>query len=137
MSGRTDGKNPFQTEVPLQFRFQEREDKAAGSSIHMNRNIVASLCIVGVESFVQSFHIIVQTCPCNSLNRHDTDRIFITHLQCFFGIERSLLQCQRHLAHFDLPKLGEFFPYNLKSGRDNKVRFVYRLTGSQSFLTPA
>ena len=137
MSGRTDGKNPFQTEVPLQFRFQEREDKTAGSSIHVNWNIVAGLCIVGIECLIQSLHIIVQTCPCNPLDRHNTDCIFITHLQCFFGIERSLLQCQRHLTHFDLPKLGEFFPYNLKSGRNNEVRLIHRLTGGLPFLTPA
>ena len=115
MSADADGEYPLQTEVPLLFGIEEREDETAAGGIHVDRNVVAGLCIVGIEGFVEGFDVIVQSCPCNTLDRHDTDGVLITHLQGFFGVERGLVECQRHFTHFNLPQLGEFFPYHLET----------------------
>ena len=136
MAGSTDGKYPFQAEVPFQFRFQERQDETTGSGIHMDRNVVACLCIVCVECSVQCFHVVVQTCPGYTLDGDDTDGVFITILQGFLRVECDMFLCQWHLAHFDLPQLGEFFPYYLESGRDNEVRFVGRFALCYSSFAP-
>ena len=137
MTGGTDGEYPFQTEVPFDFRIQERKDKTATCSIYVDRNVVAGFGIVSIERFVECFYVVIQSCPCNALDRNNTDGVFITHLQCFFRIKGCLFKSQRHFAHFDLPQLGKFFPYYLEAGRNNKIRFVYGFTLSLTFFAPA
>ena len=116
MSADADGKNPLQTEVPFRFRIEERQDETTTGSIYMDRNIVTGLGVVSIESFVQCFYVIVQSGPCHTLNRYDTNGVFITHLQGFFRIKSSLVKGQRHFTHFNLPELGELFPYYLETG---------------------
>ena len=116
MAADTDGEHPFQTEVPFLFRIQERKYETAACSIHVDGNVVTGFGIVGVERFVKGFDIIIQSCPCDTLYRHDADCVFITHLQGFFGVERGLVEGQRHFAHFYLPQLGKLLPYHLETG---------------------
>ena len=137
MTRYTDRKYPFQTEIPLRVRIEERKNETTTGGIYVDRNVITGFGVVSVESFVQCFNVIVQSCPCNTLDRYNTDRVFITHLQRFFGVESGLFKSQRHFAHFDLPQLRELFPYNLETCWDNEVRFVKRFTLSLSFLTPA
>ena len=102
----------------------------------MDRNIVTGLGVVSIESFVQCFYVIVQSGPCHTLNRYDTNGVFITHLQGFFRIKSSLVKGQRHFTHFNLPELGELFPYYLETGWDNEIRFIERFALSLAFLAP-
>ena len=116
MSADADGKYPLQTEIPLLLRIEERKDETTAGSIYVDRNVIAGLCIIGIKGFVKGFDVVVQSCPCNTLDRYDTDGVFITHLQSFFGVECGLVECQGHFTHFDLPQLGKFLPYHLETG---------------------
>ena len=137
MSADADGEYPLQTEVPLLFGIEEREDETAAGSVYVDGNVVAGLCIVCVERFVERFNIVIQSCPCNPLDRYDTDGVLVTHFQGFFGVERGLVKSQGHFAHFNLPQLGELFPYHLETGGDNEVRLIERFALRLTFLTPA
>ena len=68
MAGYTDGKNPFQTEVPFGIRIQERQDETTAGSVYVNRNIITGFSVIRIEGFVKGFNIIVQTGPCNPLD---------------------------------------------------------------------
>ena len=81
-------------------------------------------CIVCVERFVERFNIVIQSCPCNPLDRYDTDGVLVTHFQGFFGVECGFVKSQGHFAHFNLPQLGKLFPYHLETGGDNEVRLI-------------
>ena len=115
MTGYTDRKYPFQTEIPLRIRIEERKNETTTGGIYVDRNVITCFGVVSIESFVQCFNVIVQSCPCNTLDRYNTDSVFITHLQRFFGVESGLFKSQRHFTHFDLPQLRELFPYNLET----------------------
>ena len=137
MTADTDGKHPFQTEVPLFLRIQEREDETAAGSVYVDGNVVAGLGIVCVERFVERFNIVIQSCPCNPLDRYDTDGVLVTHFQGFFRVECGFVKSQGHFAHFNLPQLGKLFPYHLETGGDNEVRLIERFALRLTFLTPA
>ena len=98
----------------------------------MDRNVISCLGVIGVESFVERLDIIVKACPGHTLDRDDTDRVLVAHLQGLFGIEGGLFESQGHCAHLDLPELGEFFPDDLIACRDDEVRLV---EGLSFFLT--
>ena len=136
MAGYADRKYPFQTEVPFLFRIQERKDETTTGGIYVDRNVITGLGIVSIQCFVQCFDVIIQSSPCNTLDRHDTDGVFITHFQSFFGVESGFFECQRHFTHFNLPQLCKLFPNNLETCRNNKVWFIKRFALCLSFLTP-
>ena len=137
MTADTDGKHPFQTEVPLFLRIQEREDETAAGCVYVDGNVVAGLGIVCVERFVERFNIVIQSCPCNPLDRYDTDGVLVTHFQGFFRVECGFVKSQGHFAHFNLPQLGKLFPYHLETGGDNEVRLIERFALRLTFLAPA
>ena len=136
MAGYTDRKHPFQTEVPFLFRIQERKDETTTGGIYMDRNVITGLGIVSIQSFIQCFDIIIQSSPCNTLNRYDTDGVFITHFQSFFGVKSGFFKRQRHFTHFNLPQLCKLFPNNLETCRNNKVWFIKWFALCLSFFTP-
>ena len=137
MTRRRDREHPLQAEVPFHLGIQERQDETAGSGVHVDRNFEAGLLIVSIERLVERLDIVVQTRPGNALNRYDTDRVLVAHGERLLGIERRVLQRQRHGAQFDLPKLAELLPHHLETGAHHQIRFVERFARSLATLAPA
>ncbi len=79
----------------------------------MDRNVIAGFCVILVKSLVKSLYVVVQTGPCNALDRHDADGVLIAHAQGILWVEGGFFKCQRHGSHLNLPKLCEFLPYYL------------------------
>ena len=103
----------------------------------MNRNVVAGLCVISVKSCVESFYVVIKAGPGDTLDRNYADGVFVTKLNCCLGVEGGLFKSQRHCTHFNLPKLGEFFPYNLIACRYYEIRLVKRFALFLTAFTPA
>ena len=52
-------------------------DENTTGGIYVDRNVITGLGIVSIQCFVQCFDVIIQSSPCNTLDRHDTDGGFI------------------------------------------------------------
>ena len=90
----------------------------------MYRYFIAGLLIILVESIVESFNIVIQTGPGDTLYRYNTYGIFITLFKSLFGVQSDVFFCNRDSPHFNLPQLCKFLPYHLVTAADYKIRLA-------------
>ena len=79
----------------------------------MYRHIITGLGVEFLESSIKSLYVIVHTGPGDTLNWNYADGVLIAELDGFLRIEGSVLECEGHTTHLDLPELGKFLPYDL------------------------
>ena len=132
-----DGKHPFESEVPFPVRIEERQDESSGSSIDMDRDIIAGPGIVFIQSLVKSLYIIIHSGPCDAGYRNYADGVFVAHLYRLLHVEGRIFPGDRNRTHLYLPELAEFLPHHLIGGTHHEIRLVERLSCSLSAFAPS
>ena len=134
---RGDRPHPFEAEVPLHLRIEERQDETSRRRIDVDRNIVSRLLVVGVQLAVESLDVVVESRPRHAGDRHDANGVLVAHRQSVLRIERRLFEREGHRAHLDLPQLAELLPDHLEGGAHHQIGFVEGFALGLAFRAPA
>ena len=133
---RADRLHPRQPEVPLDVRRAERGEERAARAVDVDVDVEPGLGLQRVERVGERLHQLVGAGVGDAERRHDHDRVLVDAGEHVVDVHRVVARRHRHLAHLDVPVLGELVPHHLHRPAHH-VRPVGRLARRRALRPPA
>ena len=132
---RADRLHPGQPEVPLDVGGAERCQKGTAGPVDMDVDVESGVGLQRVEGVGERLDRLIGTGVGDAERGHDHDRVLVDSLQHVVDVHRVVARRHRHLAHLDVPVLGELVPHDLDRSAHH-VRAIGRQTGRRPLGPP-